>query len=405
MRRLFDHVDALEVAIVAALLAALLGLAACGSSDPNEGDAGASADSVGDGSGGFRAEPLGAFKEPIYMTGAPGADGLLFVVERSGVIRLVEDDQAQQGSFLDIRSEVRSKPGGLLSVAFPPDFAASGLFYVFFTDEDGNSRVEEYRRSDANPRTAEADSGRTVIRIEKPADAEHNGGQLQFGPDGYLYISTGDGGGAGDPDDNAQDRNSLLGKILRIDPKRDADRPYAVPADNPFVGKPGRDEIYALGLRNPWRFSFDRASGALVIADVGQSTLEEVDYARSDAARGANFGWDAFEGSGRFRSPSAGPPPGRQVEPIYEYRHDDDNCAIIGGYVSRDPRIESLYGRYLYADFCKGDVRSLIPRVGGAEDDRSTGLSGSGINTFGEGADGRIYFASIGGEVFAINPG
>lgn len=327
------------------------------------------------------------------------------MVERNGTIRVVEEDRTLPEPFLDISDEVRSKPGGLLSVAFAPDYAESGLLYAFFTDSDGNSRIVEYRRSAEDPRRADPASARTLMRIEKPADAQHNGGQLQFGPDGFLYIGTGDGGGAGDPDDNAQNPDSLLGKLLRIDPEAQGDRPYTIPADNPFADGGGREEIYALGLRNPWRFSFDAESGALAIGDVGQSSLEEIDYVEEGAGRGANFGWDGLEGSQRYRSKEAGPVPAGAVDPIYEYSHDDGSCSVIGGYVSRDPRIASLYGRYVYADYCKGEIRSLIPAPDGGRDDRPTGLSAEAINTFGEGADGRIYFASLtDGRVYAIDP-
>ncbi len=360
---------------------------------------------AGDGRGGFQAESVGRFADPMYVVGPEGADGLVFVIERKGVIRMIEAGQRVPGSFLDIRTKVSTRPGGMLSAAFAPNYAGNGRFYVFFTDRRGNSKVQEYRRSGDDPHDAIESSARTVIEIKHKANATHNGGQLQFGPDRLLYISTGDGGGSGDPDENAQDKRSLLGKILRIDPRQATGRGYRVPAGNPFVKRRGLAEIFSLGLRNPWRFSFDRATGNLVIADVGQASREEIDYLSPKDARGGNFGWDAFEGSKRFRSPDSSPPPDRHIKPIYEYRHAGGNCAIVGGYVVRDSRIESLFGRYLYADYCKGQLRSLIPRTYGGRDDRPLGISKAEVNSFGEDSEGRIYFASLAtGKVFAILP-
>ena len=355
----------------------------------------------------LKATPVGRFRDPVYVHGPENGNGLIFVVERRGVIRLVKNGTALGGKFLDLRDRVRSRgEQGLLSVAFPPTYPGNRRFYVFFTNRRGDLVVRECRRSRNNPRRAQG-RGRTVIRIRHRLDGTHNGGQLQFGPDRKLYIATGDGGGIGDQQGNAQDKSSLLGKILRIDPRRSGRRPYTVPKDNPFRGRPGRKEVFSFGLRNPFRFSFDRAGGKIAIADVGQESREEVNYEKLGRASGANFGWDAFEGSIRFGSPDASPVPKHHELPIFEYAHRDGYCAIIGGYVVRDVRLPSLYGRYIYADFCRGEIRSLIPKTTGATDDRLTGLENQpGISSFGEDAEGRVYFTELdGGRVFRIDPG
>ena len=362
----------------------------------------------GDGRGGFRAAAIGTFDQPVYVTGPKGANGLLFVVEQDGVIRLVKNGRKLGGRpFLDIRKRVQSGgERGLLSVAFSPGYRRNGRLYVYFTDGTGDIVVQEYRRSRANPRRAREGSARTVIRVRHRANANHNGGQLQFGPDGNLFIGTGDGGAEGDPPENAQSKGSLLGKLIRIDPRRQGKRPYTVPKSNPFVGRDGRNEIYALGLRNPFRFSFDRRTGNLAIGDVGQERYEEVDLETLKGARKANFGWDAFEGKHRYDSADASPPPKDPAFPVFEYSHAGGACSITGGYVSRDRRIASLRGRYLYADLCEGQIRSFVPRLSGARDDRGTGLpSQSGIASFGEDARGHLYFANLfSGKVFAIQP-
>ena len=342
------------------------------------------------------------------MIGPEGAKGLRFVVEKAGRI-LAVGPHGKTSTFLDIRNRVtHDGERGLLSVAFPPNYAQSGLFYVYYTDNRGDIVVTEFKRSNKNPRRAKRKSGRRVIMIKHRLNANHNGGQLQFGADGYLYFATGDGGSGGDPDENAQNLDSLLGKLIRIDPRRNGSQPYSVPGSNPFVGAPGRDEIYAYGLRNPYRFSFDRPSGHLVIGDVGQDTWEEIDYLPVAAARGANFGWDAYEGYGRFDSTDASPiPAGPVTPPIHQYKHVDGNCAVTGGYVSHDPKTPSLDGRYIYADYCKSQIRSLIPADGGASDDRPiAGLPTlGGISSFGQDTKGRVYVTDLGsGGVYEIAP-
>jgi glucose/arabinose dehydrogenase len=353
---------------------------------------------LGNGKGGVEMRELGEFDRPVHLDNAPGYGKRLFVVEQPGVIRVVRGRRTL-GPFLDIRDRVQCcGEEGLLSVAFPPDYERSGRFYVYYTARGGEfNRVAEFRRS--TPTAADSTSERRVIEFAHPTFGNHNGGQLQFGPDGHLYIGTGDGGSGGDPEENAQNPNSLLGKLLRIAPRSNVG-PYASPARNPFVGSPGLDEIYARGLRNPWRFSFDRKTDRISIADVGQGEWEEVDHERPSNLGGANFGWDAFEGTHRFEITT--PAPAGHQRPIHEYPNGDGYCAVVGGYVVRDRKLKPLYGRYLYADLCAGELRSFVPRLGGARKDRRLGPTLSQPTSFGEGVKGRIYVASLDGGVWRL---
>jgi glucose/arabinose dehydrogenase len=353
---------------------------------------------------------VGSFESPTFVASAPGFPKLLFVVEQAGRVEVLRGGHRQAHPFLDIRGLVGYDGGerGLLSIAFPPDYARSRLFYVYYTDNDGNIRVDEFSRRGAT--RAARGSRRTVIEIPHPVNANHNGGQLQFLGQ-LLYMGTGDGGSAGDPPNNAQNTGSLLGKLLRIDPRASGGRSYSVPAGNPFVGGPGHDEIYSYGLRNPFRFSFDTTTAPgrprIAIADVGQNRFEELDYTTSGAASGANFGWDALEGFAPYTESSGGTPdPGGTVKPIMAYGHgrDGGSCTIIGGYVSRDPHIASLRGRYVYADLCSGQLRSLVPHLHRASDDRRIGLTVDTPSTFGEDGRGRLYVASIEGPVYRLVP-
>ncbi len=342
------------------------------------------------------------------MTGAPGFPKLLFVVEQKGRVRVLNGGRESRRPFLDISGLVGSGgERGLLSIAFPPAYAKSRSFYVYYTDRAGNIRIDEFKRRSAT--RAARGSRRKVIEIPHPVNSNHNGGQLQFlGND--LYFGTGDGGSGGDPPNNAQNRRSLLGKLLRIDPRPSGGRPYSVPDSNPFVGRPGRDEIYSYGLRNPFRFSFDTVGDPrprIAIADVGQDRFEELDYTTVSAADGANFGWDAFEGFSPYTGENSGTPdPGGTVKPIFAYSHHrgGGSCAIIGGYVVRDRRLRGLYGRYLYADLCEGQLRSLVPRLGRASGDRRLGLAINSPTSFGEDDRHRIYVCSQEGAVYRLVP-
>jgi glucose/arabinose dehydrogenase len=295
---------------------------------------------------------------------------------------------------------------GLLSIAFPPDYAQSGRFYVYYTDDSGNIRVDEFQRHSAT--RAQQSSRRPVIEVPHPVNANHNGGQLQFLGD-LLFFGTGDGGSGGDPPNNAQNKESLLGKLLRIDPRPSGGQPYSVPADNPFVGKTGRDEIYSYGLRNPFRFSFDSSHGQprIAIGDVGQNRFEELDYTSVAAASGANFGWDAFEGFAPYSEENGGTPdPGGTTKPIMAYSRSRDggSCSIIGGYVAGAGGPPSLRGRYVYSDFCSGQLRSLVPHLHRASGDRRLGLEVPSPTSFGEDDRGRIYVCSQAGGVYRLVP-
>jgi len=345
---------------------------------------------------------IGSFEAPVYVAGAPGFPKLLFVVEQPGKIVVVKGGHRLRKPFLDIRADVSyGGERGLLSVAFPPDYARSGRFYVYYTDSDGNIRIDEFHRASAT--RAAPGSRREVIDIPHPVNSNHNGGQLQFHGD-LLYFGTGDGGSGGDPPNNAQDKEVLLGKLLRIDPRPADGKPYSVPADNPFVGKPGRDEIYSYGLRNPFRFSFD--GSRIAIGDVGQNEFEELDYTTVAAAAGADFGWDAFEGFSKYTDENSGTPdPGNTVKPIFAYSHSrGGSCSIIGGYVVRDPRLPALRGRYLYADLCEGQLRTLVPHLKRASGDRKLGLRVSSPTSFGEDDQHRLYVASLEGPVYRLVP-
>ena len=279
-------------ALIAVLLA--LGLPACGSASQSEGGGTTSTRSKG----GVGLKKIGNFDQPVYVAGAPGYPKLLFVVEQPGRVVVLSRGKRLPRPFLDLRASVGYDGGerGLLSIAFPPDYRQSGSFYVYFNDNAGNIRVDEFKRGSAT--RAAPGSRRKVIEIPHPVNANHNGGQMQF-LDGLLYFGTGDGGSGGDPPNNAQNKDVLLGKLLRIDPRPSGGQPYSVPSSNPFVDKRGRDEIYSYGLRNPFRFSFDTVSAAqprIAIGDVGQNKFEELDYTTVAAASGANFGWDALRG-------------------------------------------------------------------------------------------------------------
>jgi glucose/arabinose dehydrogenase len=363
---------------------------------------------IGDGRGGVRKHEVGSFASPTYVTHAPGATDFLYVVEQGGTVRVVDHGNVQGQPFLDISGRVSSGgERGLLSIAFDPHYGRNHRLYAYYTNRGGKIEIDEFRA--ASDTQALESSRRRVIVIPHPGQANHNGGQLQFGADGMLYAATGDGGGAGDPRENAQNKHKLLGKLLRIDPHKHGRRHYRVPRGNPFVGKAGRNEIYALGLRNPFRFSF--TGRRILIGDVGQDKWEEVDFEGHRALRGANFGWDHFEGDHRFNYPGdneAPRPKHRYRPPIFEYKHTASNCgsaggcAIIGGYVVRNPELHSLRGRYLYADAYKGQLRSFVPRRHRGSRDRALGVHVDHPSSFGRGAYGRIYVASLDGPVYRL---
>ena len=359
---------------------------------------------------GLRLDLVGTFDQPTYVTSAPGDRSRVFVVGKHGTIRVLKDGVLQRQPFLDIRDLVYSRThseAGLLSMVFARDYARSGRFYVVYAQNDRDIRLEELRRSPSNPHRALRSSRRRVRDIEHSGADLHYGGQLQFGPDGYLYWSVGDGDDHAGSAGYAQSLGNLLGKIVRIDPRRQpSGAAYRIPPDNPFVGRPGRDEIWSYGLRNPWRFSFDRATGGLWIGDVGQESWEEINVSGARRrARGANFGWSCFEGNRAHpRHPSWACRGGNYLFPTLVYRHRPGGaCSVTGGYVVRDPEIRSLSGRYLYGDYCTGALHALRRGAqGGVLEDRSLGLIVPRLTTFGEAYLGHIYVASWKGQVYRL---
>ena len=367
--------------------------------EPPAADEGQAAAADGDaapaGVSGLRLRRIGTFDSPTYLTAPRGARTRVFVVEQGGTIRVVKNGRTLARPFLDITDRVQSGgERGLLSMAFAPDYARSQRFYVYYTDGGGDIRVVEFRGHGDRARRGTA---RNVITVEHSENSNHNGGQLQFGPDGFLYIGTGDGGGGGDPFEAGQDVGSLLGKLLRIDPRG---KPFRVPSSNPFVNRRGaRNSVYSYGLRNPWRFSFDRKTGDLTIADVGQNSFEEIDFVRRGRGNGANFGWDVYEGNSRHE---AGEAPGH-IPPVITHSHDTGVCSITGGYVLRHRSYGGLRGTYVYADLCEGIIRGARLGPGRATGRRTLGRISS-PSSFGQDSRGRVYAVSLDGPVYRLAP-
>ena len=343
---------------------------------------------------GLRRRRVGTFANPTYVTAPPGDRTRVFVVEQAGTIRIIRRGRKRDRPYLDIRDRVQSGgEQGLLSMAFAPNYRRSHRFYVYFTAHGGDLKVVEFR---GRRNRARKGSARGVLRQEHSRYANHNGGQLQFGPDGRLYIGLGDGGGAGDPLESGQDLGTHLGKILRVNP---TGRPFFVPRSNPFRSRRGaRPAVYSYGLRNPWRFSFDRRTGDLVIGDVGQNAWEEIDFVRT--GRGKNFGWDAFEANASYEGGSAG----RHVRPVIAHSHRGGFCSITGGYVLRHRSYRNLRGVYVYGDLCEGVLRGARLSPGRARGRRRFGVRIPSVSTFGEDSRGRVYAASLNGPVYRLAP-
>jgi glucose/arabinose dehydrogenase len=376
------------------LLLTTLGLSAC-------------SDSTGTQSGSPAVPPLNAqlvvsgLHSPVYLTAPPGdTTGRLFVVEQGGRVVIVRNGAALATPFLDLTDSVVSGgEQGLLGLAFYPDYAASGRFIVSYTRKDGSSVLARYQVSAGNPDLAEPLSGQTLLTVAQPA-TNHNGGMVTFGPDGYLYVGLGDGGGGGDPLGTGQDRTDLLGSMLRLDVSGAGG--YAIPPSNPYAGSPTfRPELWNYGLRNPWRFSFDRQTGDLYIGDVGQNAVEEIDVAAAGTGGGQNYGWNIMEGTRCYGAGSCNQ--AGLVPPVLDYPHGD-GCSVTGGYVYRGTAIPALQGTYLYGDFCSGWIRGFRWQAGQASDLREwPALAGGTLSSFGEDADGELYLVRYGsGAIYRI---
>jgi len=341
-------------------------------------------------------EVASGLSSPVYVT-SPADDPRLFVVEQQGRIRIVESGQLVATPFLDISQRVSSGgERGMLSIAFHPQYRTNGFFFVYFTGPSGEIRVERFTVS-GNANVATPASAKVILTVPHPR-SNHNGGLALFGPDGMLYLGPGDGGGAGDPDSNGQNTNTLLGALLRIDV--DSGDPYSIPAGNPYAGVTGaRGEIWAIGLRNPWRFAFDAQAGNLYVADVGQGRLEEVSVVRADRA-GVNYGWNILEGTACYNAATCNRQ-GLEL-PALEYDHSGGACSITGGFVYRGTAIPEIAGNYFYSDYCAGFLKSFRYVNGAATDERTWSVGNAGnVTSFGQDAAGELYLVA-GSRVYRI---
>ncbi len=350
---------------------------------------------------------LTGLRRPVFAT-APSGDDRLFIVEKAGYVRIMENDVLRSEAFLDIHDRVSgANEQGLLGMAFHPDYATNGLFYVSYTDNSGDSRIVEYEVS-SDPYVADEATARLIIEVGQPAN-NHNGGMILFAPDGYLLFGLGDGGFGGDPQGNGQNTNTLLGSLLRIgvdedDFPGDSNRNYSIPPDNPFVGASGADEIWAYGLRNPWRFSFDTDSNHLYIGDVGEGAREEIDAASYSLA-GLNYGWNDLEGNRCYPSGTGCSTAGKTA-PVLEYAHSY-GCSVTGGYVYRGSEIPDLVGHYFYADYCAGDLLSFKYESGvvGNQRNWTSELGGIGrVTSFAVDSSDRLYILNEAGQVLRLAP-
>lgn len=331
-------------------------------------------------------------QSPIGIANAGDGSGRLFIIEQAGVIRMVENGQLSNQSFLNIKDRVGANGSerGLLGLTFHPKYKENGYFYVNYTGKDGNSVISRFQ---ASGNTADPASEKKLLGVAQPYP-NHNGGSVAFGPDGYLYLGFGDGGSGGDPLGNGQSTHTLLGKILRIDV--DKGDPYASPADNPFAGGGGEPEIWAYGLRNPWRFSFDSATGDLYIADVGQNQWEEIDFLAAGSPGSANFGWNMMEGSHAYNGSDSE----AYIAPVAEYSHND-GCSVTGGYVYRGVALPEWQGVYFYGDYCSGTIWGLYQGANGWIANELFKTSAN-ISSFGVDENGEIYFSDYGGEILRL---
>jgi glucose/arabinose dehydrogenase len=336
------------------------------------------------------------FSQPIYVTHAGDGSGRLFIVEQAGKVWILDEGSVLPDPFLDIDSKILSGgERGLLGLAFSPNYKTNGHFFVHYSDLVGDTALARYTVS-ADPNRADPNSEVIILQQDQPF-SNHNGGQIAFGPDGYLYMALGDGGSGGDPLGNGQNKNTLLGKLLRLDVS--GSLPYLVPPDNPFAGGGGRPEVWAWGLRNPWRFSFDRLAGDLYIADVGQNAWEEINFQPAGSAGGANYGWNFMEGGHCYPSPGCDPTP--FVAPVAEYSHAE-GCSVTGGYVYRGGQATGLYGAYLYGDYCSGKVWGLLKKSDGTWANALLLRTDAYISSFGEDEAGEVYILDHNGPIYRL---
>lgn len=346
-------------------------------------------------------EIVSGLSSPTGFVDPGDGSGRLFIVEQTGAIQVLENGALLDAPFLDLSDQVSGgSEQGLLGLAFHPDYAENGQFFINYTDLDGNTSIDRYRVSDDDPNLADPESGEQLLFVEQPF-RNHNGGQLAFGPDGFLYIALGDGGSGGDPQNNGQNPATLLGGILRIDiDSPTGDLAYGIPSDNPFAdGADGAPEVYIYGLRNPWRFSFDRETGDLYIADVGQNGMEEITMLPTGEQAGANLGWNRLEGSACFADAACDPD--GTVLPTVEYNHEF-GCSVTGGYVMRGGLIPALDGVYLFGDYCSGLLWGTARDADGAWQTSEPVETGLNISSFGQGPDGELYVVDLNGAVYQV---
>jgi hypothetical protein len=338
---------------------------------------------------------VSGLQSPVHLS-APAGDSRLFVVEQRGTIRIVKNGQLQSTPFLDVRPIASGGERGLLSVAFHPAYASNGYFYVNYTDTNGHTRVERYHADPASD-VADQGSAKLILAVNQPF-SNHNGGHVLFGPDGMLYIGMGDGGSGGDPDGNGQNRGTLLGALLRINV--DGGDPYRIPPDNPYVNQPPfRGEVWAWGLRNPWRSAFDTVAGTIYVADVGQNQWEEVNVVPA-AQKGVNYGWNLMEGRHCYNASSCNQ--SGLTLPVLEYSHAE-GCSITGGFVYRGSEIPALQGHYFYADYCRGRVSSFKFAGGAISEQKAWDFGDIGsVPSFGEDGSGELYVLSTNGTVYRL---
>lgn len=345
------------------------------------------------------------FERPLLVTHAGDGSKRAFIVEQTGRVWVLKDGEISSSPFLDLSDRVTQavtrgySEEGLLGLAFHPDFAENGLLYVSYNDRNNTSIVSRVQLAENNPDVADRSTEQVLMTLRQPY-RNHNGGHIAFGPDGYLYISFGDGGSAGDPLDTGQNPADWYGSILRIDV--DSGDPYGIPEDNPyFTDSSFAQEVWSYGLRNVWKFSFDRATGDLYLADVGQNMWEEVNFQPADSPGGENYGWSDYEASAPY---AVGTPPPGMVYPFAEYRHSAGNCSVTGGYVYRGKQLPQLQGVYFFGDFCTGQIWASWRDANGEWQTAEAMNAGFQISSFGEDEDGELYVVNYGGEVYRIDP-